>query len=132
MLPSIRRFGVRSPTQRRRLPAQNHNRRHDETARKFELRGEHHKRGSTSRRNLLHGRWSVDHDQQSLIPSNRRRHERRLRDRDEQEILVVSIAHPRGIFRSAVRQIAEAAVIFRLRRHIPRTTSVRVLRDGHR
>ena len=85
--PCFRRFGA---TRRRRLPAQNHHRRHDETARK--LREDHHQRGSTTRRDLLHGNWSVDHDQRSSISSTRRR--RRQRQRIEMNKRSVSYALP--------------------------------------
>ena len=131
VLPSIRRCRVRGQTRGRRPPRQDHHRGHHEVAGKLGLRKNHHQRGPTSRRQLLHGEGGVAPGQQSSIPATRRRRRRRVRDRDEQENSDVCLAYTRGILRSAVRQDAHAAVLLRLHRHIRGASSVPILRDGY-
>ena len=63
VLPAVRRRCVHGPTRGRRPPAQGHHRRHHEVAGKLGLREDDHQRGSTSRREILHGEGGIAHGQ---------------------------------------------------------------------
>ena len=63
VLPTVRRCRVHGPTRGRRPPRQGHHRGHHEVAGELGLRKDHHQRGPTSRRQLLHGEGGIAHGQ---------------------------------------------------------------------
>ena len=65
---------------------------------KLGLREDHHQRGSTSRREILHEEGSIAHGQRQTVPTTRRRRRRCVRDSDEQENRHVRPARTRGFF----------------------------------
>ena len=59
VFPAVRRRCVHGPTRERYPPAQGHHCRHHEVAGKLRLREDHHQRGSSSRREILHGEGGI-------------------------------------------------------------------------
>ena len=123
-IPCFRRFGDAVSEARRAGDVHRDRAVIADTMKLLGLWKNHHQRGPTSRRQLLHGEGGVVPGQRSSIPTTRRRRRRRVRDRDEQENSDVCLAYTRGILRSAVRQYAHVAVLLRLHRQIRGASSV--------